>query len=437
MNNYTEAIEYLYARLPMFTRDGASAINKGLDRTIQLCEYLGNPQQHFKAIHVAGTNGKGSSSHMITSILEVAGLKTGLYTSPHLVDFRERIRVHGLPVGQDYVLRFIQQHQAFIEEIQPSFFEVTVGMAFDYFAQQKVDVAIIEVGLGGRLDSTNIITPILSLITNIGLDHMDMLGDTIPAIAAEKAGIIKQNTPIVISEYQIETEAVFRNQANVMHAPITFASEQWNIQPTKDDISPYQALEAVNLIDSSQSMDLQLDLMGSYQANNVRGVLCVIDQLRLQGWTISDEHIRLGLQQVQQRTGLMGRWQTIATAPWVICDTGHNEDGIRQVVQNLKRTPHRNLHIVIGAMKDKDLSHILPLLPKTAYYHFCAPALPRAMHASALQELASQYGLTGQHYPSVLQAYQAALNAWQPEDLVFVGGSTFVVAEVLTSLQVK
>lgn len=435
MNNYTQAIEYLYARLPMFTRDGASAINKGLERTIRLCDYLGNPQQHFKSIHVAGTNGKGSSSHMITSILETAGLKTGLYTSPHLVDFRERIRVHGLPVSQQYVLQFVQQYQAIIEEIQPSFFEVTVAMAFDYFAQQNVDVAIIEVGLGGRLDSTNIIKPIVSLITNIGLDHMDMLGDTIPLIASEKAGIIKENIPVVISEKHVETQDVFRNQAQVMQAPITFASEQWDIRPAAESISNYQLVDAINLADANHSMQLQLDLMGSYQVHNVKGVLCVVQELQKRGFMISDEHIRIGLQQVQQRTGLMGRWQTISTVPYVICDTGHNEDGVRQVVQNLERTSYRQLQIVIGAMKDKDLSHILPLLPKDASYHFCAPALPRAMNAEVLQELAAQYGLKGASHETVIAAYQAAVDAWQPSDLIFVGGSTFVVAEVLASIQ--
>lgn len=435
MNNYTQAIEYLYARLPMFTRDGATAINKGLDRTIQLCDYLGNPQQHFKSIHVAGTNGKGSSSHMITSVLETAGLKTGLYTSPHLVDFRERIRVHGLPVSQAYVLQFVQQHQAIIEEIQPSFFEVTVAMAFDYFAQQNVDVAIIEVGLGGRLDSTNIITPIVSLITNIGLDHMDMLGDTIPLIAAEKAGIIKENIPVVISEKHVDTQVVFCNQAQAMQAPITFASEQWEVKPSADNIAGFQNLDVINLVDASNSMQLQLDLMGSYQAHNLKGVLCVVQELQKQGFIISDEHIRLGLQQVQQRTGLMGRWQTISTEPFVICDTGHNEDGVRQVVQNLQRTPYQQLQIVIGAMKDKDLSHILPLLPIEAFYHFCTPALPRAMDAQMLQEMAAQYGLKGTSHETVLVAYQAALDAWQHNDLIFVGGSTFVVAEVLASIQ--
>ncbi|WP_166332132.1 bifunctional folylpolyglutamate synthase/dihydrofolate synthase [Sphingobacterium chungjuense] len=435
MNNYTQAIEYLYARLPMFTRDGASAINKGLDRTIRLCDYLGNPQQRFKSIHVAGTNGKGSSSHMITAILETAGLKTGLYTSPHLVDFRERIRVHGLPVSQQYVLQFVQQHQAIMEEIQPSFFEATVAMAFDYFAQQNVDVAIIEVGLGGRLDSTNIITPVVSLITNIGLDHMDMLGDTIPLIAAEKAGIIKNNVPVVISEMHVDTQNVFRNQAQVMQAPITFASEQWEVRPAAESVSNYQLVDAINLADANHSMPLQLDLMGSYQAHNLKGVLCVVQELQTQGFTILDEHIRSGLQQVQQRTGLMGRWQTISTKPYVICDTGHNEDGVRQVVQNLERTSYQQLQIVIGAMKDKDLSHILPLLPKDAYYHFCAPALPRAMDAKVLRELAAEYGLKGNHHTTVIAAYQAAVDAWQPNDLIFVGGSTFVVAEVLAFIQ--
>lgn len=432
MNNYAEAVAYLYAQLPMFTRDGASAIHKNLDRTIQLCDYLGNPQEHFKAIHVAGTNGKGSSSHMITSVLEAAGFKTGLYTSPHLVDFRERIRVHGLPVSQDYVLHFVQQHQAFIEAVKPSFFELTVGMAFDYFARQNVDIAIIEVGLGGRLDSTNIIAPSVSLITNIGLDHMDMLGDTIPAIAAEKAGIIKKNTPIVISEFHTETEAVFRNQAKAMQAPLTFASQMWQIQSADANTSHRQPVYAMHVKDPSLSMHLELDLMGSYQSNNLGGVLCVLQELQQQGWSISDEHIRKGLQQVQQQTGLMGRWQTISQTPHVICDTGHNEDGIRHVVKNLKHTAHEQLHIVIGAMKDKDLRHILPLLPTQAHYHFCAPALPRAMDAGVLHDMANQYGLTGTVYASVQEAYQAALDAWQPNDLVFVGGSTFVVAEVLT-----
>ncbi len=437
MNNYTQALEYLYARLPMFTRDGAAAINKGLDRTIQFCEYLGNPQRKFKTIHVAGTNGKGSSSHMITSILEAAGLKTGLYTSPHLVDFRERIRVHGAPVSPTYVLQFVQKHQAFIEQIKPSFFEVTVAMAFDYFAQQNVDVAIIEVGLGGRLDSTNVIHPIVSLITNIGLDHMDMLGDTLSLIAAEKAGIIKESVPVVISEWHHETAAVFRQQAEAKQAPIIFASEIWEVKSAPIDVVGYQVLDVTNLCKAADPMQIQLDLLGSYQTNNLKGVLQVVQTLRTLGFRIADEHIYSGLRQVQQRTGLMGRWQTISTEPYVICDTGHNEDGVRQVVQNLAHTSYRQLHFVLGAMKDKDLSHILPLLPQDALYHFCAPDMPRAMLAQELQNLAGQYDLQGTHYQTVVDAYQAALAAWQQGDLIFVGGSTFVVAEVLTSIQTK
>ncbi|MFD2597559.1 bifunctional folylpolyglutamate synthase/dihydrofolate synthase [Sphingobacterium corticis] len=437
MNNYAEAIEYLYARLPMFTRDGASAINKGLDRTIQLCEYLGNPQESFKSIHIAGTNGKGSSSHMLTSILEHAGYKTGLYTSPHLVDFRERIRVHGTPVEQEFVVNFVNEHQAFIEKIKPSFFELTVGMAFDYFAKQKVDVAVIEVGLGGRLDSTNIITPIVSLITNIGFDHMDMLGNTLTAIAGEKAGIIKPNVPVIISEKHSETEVVFREEAKNHAAPITFASDQWQVKEHVNSSSDYQELEVISRSDARQQYHLQLDLRGSYQAANVKGVLSVIDVLNTQGWHINADQVVGGLREVQSRTGLMGRWQTISNEPRVICDTGHNEDGIKQVVENLARTSYQQLHVVMGAMKDKDLSHILPLLRKDARYYFGAPALPRAMDAKTLQQMATAHDLTGSAYETVLEAYNAACEACKEGDLVFVGGSTFVVAEVLTSLQAR
>ncbi|QBQ40512.1 bifunctional folylpolyglutamate synthase/dihydrofolate synthase [Sphingobacterium psychroaquaticum] len=429
MKTYAAVIEYLFARLPMFTRDGASAIKKDVGNTLAFCEVLGNPQNQFKTIHIAGTNGKGSSSHMLASILASAGYKTGLYTSPHLLDFRERIRINGTMISEASVIDFVLTHKDFIEELQPSFFEVTVAMAFDHFAKEEVDIAIIEVGLGGRLDSTNIITPEVCLITNIGMDHMNLLGDTLVEIAGEKAGIIKPQVPVVVSEKDPAIADVFITKAQAMEAPLCFATDRRQVLSTK----LVEAGMKVNVLrlEDSQQQDWLLDLSGSYQQKNILGVLSVVDVLREQGWKINDTQIATGLSQVKTSTGLQGRWQILSKDPLVICDTGHNEDGIKEVVRNIEATPHQRLHIVIGAMRDKDLSHMLPQLPQDALYYFCSPDMPRAMPANELAEKAAGYGLKGLAYAEVPQALAAAKEQYEPQDLVFVGGSNFVVAEIL------
>lgn len=433
MNTYTAVIEYLYARLPMFTRDGATAIKKDVDNTLQFCQVLGNPHQQFKSIHIAGTNGKGSSSHMLASIFAAAGYKTGLYTSPHLVDFRERIRINGAMVPEGVVVDFVNQHKDYMEELQPSFFEVTVAMAFDYFAKEKVDIAIIEVGLGGRLDSTNIIQPELSLITNIGMDHMNLLGDTLEEIAFEKAGIIKANTPVVVSENDPALTSLFTQRAAALQAPLRFAADSLAVK----EVSRETAGQKITVVqgDSQEEKTWLLDLAGSYQQKNILGVLTVVEAMRQQGWNLSDAQVQAGLAAVQTATGLQGRWQTIAIHPWIICDTGHNEDGVREVVKNLALCSFKSLHIVIGAMRDKDLSHMLPLLPKDARYYFSSPAMPRAMPADMLQAQAADLGLHGEAYSSIGDALAAAEAAYAEGDLIFVGGSNFVVAEVLAIVQ--
>lgn len=431
MNAYNEAIEYLYTRLPMFTRDGASAFKKDLDNTIKLCAALDNPQRKFKTLHIAGTNGKGSTSHMLAAILAEAGYKTGLYTSPHLLDFRERIRVNGQLCDKDFVVDFVSTHRELIEEVSPSFFEITVAMAFDYFEKNKVDIAVIEVGLGGRLDSTNIIQPLLSVITNIGFDHMNLLGNTLAEIAAEKAGIIKRNTPVVISEYAEETAAVFLDKAALERAPIQFASDKYATQMMGVD-QDYLTVQATDT--AGHSVDYQLDLKGSYQVKNLAGVLLAVDELRKQGFAISDHHVHEALKKVQTTTGIQGRWQQLSKEPFVICDTGHNEDGIHEVLKNLASTNYDKLHFVIGAMRDKDLTHMLPHLPKDATYYFSAPDMPRALPASELRKEALGFGLNGLDFPSVTAAFDAAKNAYQQGNLIFVGGSNFVVAEVLAGL---
>jgi len=403
--NYTETTQWMFARLPMYQQKGAAAYSGKLDPVRALATYLGHPQERIKSIHVAGTNGKGSSSHMLSAVLQQAGLKVGLYTSPHLKDFRERIKINGAMAPESFVVDFIAQHKEFIESHQLSFFELTVGMALDYFAQQQVDMAVIEVGLGGRLDATNIITPEVCLITNIGWDHMDLLGHTLPEIAAEKAGIIKPGVPVVISQKQQEVQEVLISRANHLRAPIIFADQQGY-------------------------PEYACDLKGSYQKKNIQGVLGVFDQLS-QDWGITQEHIRSGLSQVQTLTGFQGRWQILSTHPTCIADTAHNVDGLTLTMHQLQSTPHRQLHLVLGFVKDKELSAVLPLLPKTAHYYFCAPQMMRALPATSLQEIAGQYGLQGISYNSVNQAFEAAKAQAQPEDLIYIGGSTFVVAEVV------
>jgi dihydrofolate synthase/folylpolyglutamate synthase len=427
--NYTETLDYLYSKLPMFTRIGEAALKKDLHNTIVLCKKLGNPQDNFKTIHVAGTNGKGSTSHMLAAILQQAGYKTGLYTSPHLKDFRERIRINGEMVPKSFVTDFVQEQKATIAEIQPSFFEVTVAMAFSYFAAEAVDIAIIEVGLGGRLDSTNIIQPELSVITNISFDHTNILGNTLEDIAFEKAGIIKKNTPVIVGEREFPSANVFVEKAGLETAAIEFASDILKA----DQVHTEPGMLVTNILKGEELLfeNLKLDLTGSYQLKNVLPVLMSALKLRELGFSITDDAIYSGLMAVKELTGLQGRWQTIGVEPTIICDTGHNVAGIREVLQNIENTKHQKLHVVIGMVKDKDIAAVLSLLPKDAHYYFCQPALERALPATSLKDKAEAFNLHGSAFETVEAALASAISKANKADLIFVGGSTFTVAEVL------
>jgi dihydrofolate synthase/folylpolyglutamate synthase len=429
--DYKTTLNYLYTQLPVFTRVGASAYKEDLTNTIALLNILDNPEHKFKSIHVGGTNGKGSTSHMLAAILQIAGYKTGLYTSPHLKDFRERIRINGQMISEQIVIDFVAKHRPDFEQIQPSFFEMTVALAFDVFAKEQVDIAIVEVGLGGRLDSTNVINPLLSVITNIGWDHMNLLGDTLPKIAGEKAGIIKPLTPVIIGEYQPEVAEVFTNKAQQVNAPLVFASEvnsKFKVQNSKENL---EYLEIDAPLSSLPALHIQLDLPGTYQLNNVRTVLSAIDELRKQGFVITDEHIIIALKQVKTLTGLHGRWEVLSRAPLTICDTGHNPEGISEVLKNIANVKYQHLHFVIGMVNDKDISKVLSMLPANATYYFCRPDIPRGLEAESIKQQAASFGLHGEAYPSVKAALLAAQAAATDKDLVFAGGSTFVVAEVV------
>jgi len=403
---YLETVNWMFSQLPMYQKQGQTAFKKDLSNTINLANHLNNPQHKFKSLHVAGTNGKGSSSHLLASVLQEAGYKVGLYTSPHLKDFRERIKINGKEVSKQFVIDFIEKNKSFFEDNSLSFFEMTVGMAFDYFAKQKVDFAVIEVGLGGRLDSTNIITPEVSLITNIGLDHVQFLGDTLSLIASEKAGIIKSNIPVVISETQPETQDVFNAFAEKNSSLIYFADQ---------------------LITKTFTTDLK----GSYQSKNIKGVVQTVNLLNKKGYKISEDNIVNGLLHSVKNTGLKGRWQTLNTAPKVICDTAHNKEGLTLAMQQLLQEKYSNLHIVFGVVNDKDLVSILPLLPKHATYYFCKPNVPRGLDASVLMQSFLDKGFSGKPYASVEEAYNTALNTASVDDVIYIGGSTFVVAEVV------
>ncbi|MFN7491567.1 MAG: bifunctional folylpolyglutamate synthase/dihydrofolate synthase [Cyclobacteriaceae bacterium] len=424
MLSYEATLEFLYANLPMYQRVGAVAYKADLTNTIALCEELGNPQHKFKSVHVAGTNGKGSSSHMLAAILQTAGYKTGLYTSPHLKEFTERIRINGVEVSKSFVIDFVERIRPAIARIQPSFFEITVAMTFDYFAQQKVDIAIIEVGLGGRLDSTNVITPLVSLITNISWDHKELLGDTLPKIASEKAGIIKENIPVIISERQEEIADVFTGKASATNSNLQFASDIYEVSSSTE--GNFLIRNRVTGLD----MNITLDLKGTYQRKNVAGVLTAIDVLLKSGFAISVDHIIQGLQNTTTLTGLKGRWQRLSEQPLIICDTGHNEGGIREVVQQIRQQKYNRLWIVLGCVKDKDLHAVLSLLPKEAYYFFCQAKIPRALDANELMNQAIAVELNGEVIADVNQAIRAAKEKSNKEDFIFIGGSTFVVAEI-------
>jgi dihydrofolate synthase/folylpolyglutamate synthase len=426
--NYPQTLDYLLSRLPMFSRIGSAAYKKDLTNTIRLCEFLDNPYEKFKSIHVAGTNGKGSVSHMLAAILQTAGYKTGLYTSPHLKDFRERIRVNGKEIGKQFVIDFTQQIKPLSEEIEPSFFEITVAMAFAWFADEKVDVAVIEVGLGGRLDSTNIITPELSVITNIGMDHMNMLGDTLEKIAVEKAGIIKQGVPVVIGESLPETRPVFENIAAGKGAPLFFASSKR--KPVDWHWENHQLVTSIEELHKTDHRVFQLDLPGIYQVKNLVTVLEACTVLNEKGWNLEDKTIQKALRHVKKTTGLHGRWEVIHISPLVVLDVAHNYDGILQLVRQVEITDHSELHIVIGLVRDKDIDKIFELLPRTATYYFTKAQIPRAFPEHELQQKGNHAGLRGISFPEVNAALKAALQNADAKDLVVVCGSVFVVGEV-------
>ncbi|EIJ39743.1 bifunctional folylpolyglutamate synthase/dihydrofolate synthase [Galbibacter orientalis] len=400
---YEQTLNWMFGRLPMYQKQGQSAFKPKLTNTIALAKHLQNPEQNFKSIHVAGTNGKGSTSHMLASVLQEAGYKVGLYTSPHLKDFRERIKINGKEISEDFVVNFIEVNKPFFKANELSFFEMTVGMAFQFFSEEKIDIAIIEVGLGGRFDSTNIITPEVALITNIGLDHTDMLGDTLEKIAWEKAGIIKSNVPTVISEYHPETYPVFEGVASYNNTTLQLASEL--------------------------NLNYKSDLLGDYQEKNIKAVVLTLRQLK--GFSVTEENIVNGLNNTVRNTGLMGRWQKLGEEPTIICDTAHNKEGLSIVTNQLSKQKYNQLHIVLGFVKDKKLTDILPLFPKNAMYYFCKPEISRGLEAEVLKEKALEYALEGVVYSSVSAAFESAKKSAGVSDFIYVGGSTFVVAEIL------
>lgn len=424
IRSYQDALKYLYENLPMFQRVGSIAYKKDLANTIKLCALLGDPQKKFKSVHVAGTNGKGSTSHMLAAVLQTAGFKTGLYTSPHLKEFTERIKINGAEVSQEFVVTFVNKIKPAIAEIQPSFFEITVAMAFDYFAQNSVDIAVVEVGLGGRLDSTNVITPMVSVITNISWDHMDILGNNLIAIASEKAGIIKKGVPAVISERQNDVEDVFIQKAHLEKAEIFFASDEYHVELNQESA-------AIDIFRNQEPVlkAVKFPLLGLYQRKNVPGVIKAIEILR-DHFSINAEQLRAGLENVVTVTMLKGRWQILRKEPTIVCDTAHNVSGVQEVMAQISGMPFRDLYLIWGMVKDKDVNNILSLLPTRAGYYFCQAKIPRALDADVLKGLAEKHGLHGMVIRDVNEAKKIALERAGKNDLIFIGGSTFVVAEV-------
>lgn len=406
---YEETVDYLYKQLPMYQRQGKAAYKADLSNTIELCQRLGNPERWFKSVHVAGTNGKGSTSHFIASILQESGYKVGLYTSPHLVDFRERIRINGNPIPEQYVIDFVEEKGDLLSEIQPSFFEWTVGLAFSYFSEQDVDIAIIETGLGGRLDSTNVITPLVSVITNIGLDHTQFLGETLPKVASEKAGIIKEGIPVVIGETQDEVKYVFEEKAKECHSQIVFGDSQPEV--------------------------ISLSGMVSYQKRNAQTATVAVKELRAVGFEISNNNLVLGIERMVQNTGLRGRWETLKQKPLVIADTAHNREGLSHTMAELKKYDARKIRIVFGMVEDKNAETVLELLPQSAEYYLCQPSIPRAKPIEKLDSLFEKNNFFKKSFSSVLEAYQSALSDSQEDDVIYVGGSTFVVADLLNFIE--
>lgn len=425
---YEETIDYLYQQLPVFHRIGKKAFKANLNNTIAICNHLDNPQQKFKTIHVAGTNGKGSTSHYLAAIFQAAGFKTGLYTSPHLKSFTERIKINGEEIPKDKVVDFVENNRSFLEDLKPSFFEMSVGMAFNYFAQESVDIAIIEVGLGGRLDSTNIISPEISVITNISFDHTDILGDTLPKIATEKAGIIKNEVPVVISERQPETEKVFIEKSLLEKADIFFAEDYFKILQFNAE-QDFLAVDILNL-SNNQRFQLKSQLLGSYQLKNILGVLKVVEVLNTKGYSIDFKAIEEGISQVISLTNLKGRWQKISNQPLIICDTAHNISGITQILENLSKLTYGKLWMILGFVSDKDISGALALLPQNANYVFCQASIPRAFDAFRLKILAETFCLVGEVLVDVNEAIDYVKGKMGEDDLLYIGGSTFVVAEI-------
>ena len=427
---YQEATQFLFEQLPMYQRQGKAAYKADLQTTLQLDEYFEHPHRHYKTIHIAGTNGKGSVSHILASILQQAGYKVGLYTSPHLKDFRERIKTDGKPIPETCVTEFVEKHSDIINKLKPSFFEMTAAMAFDYFKQEGVDVAVIEVGMGGRLDSTNIITPDLTVITNISLDHTSFLGNTKKQIAIEKGGIIKKNTPVVIGESDTETDEVFKKIAAEQNSQLTDATALYQIPFSTFSADEKQIVQVYSNGELAYR-DLKVSLMGWYQKKNIVTVLSACKKLIEKGYKIDKSNIYKGLEEVQSATGLLGRWQTLGHNPRVICDTGHNEAGIKAVVEQIKNTPFKNLHIVWGMVNDKDTDTILAMLPTDATYYFTRASIPRSLDEQLLMQKAKKYNLKGDSFSNVQKALNEARKISTPNDLIFIGGSTFIVADVL------
>lgn len=427
---YQQALDHLFSQLPMFQRIGAAAFKKDLTNTVALCEMLGNPERKFKTIHIAGTNGKGTTSHLLAAMLQAQGYKTGLYISPHYKDFRERMKINGAYITEAAVVQFVERYRAQYEKIEPSFFEITVAMAFDYFANQQVDIAVIETGMGGRLDSTNVITPLLSVITNIGFDHMQFLGNTLPAIAAEKAGIIKPGVPVVIGETDYETAPVFIETAERNKSSIEFADQ--HIRFLLKEKSPTGMLVDISEHEHVIHAGISTELYGSFQLKNLATAWYAARALQQSGFGLTEQAMLQGIMKVRTLTNLIGRWQFLKTdGPIVACDSGHNEHGLRVSLPELREIEHDALHIVIGFVNDKDLSKALALFPQDAVYYFCKPDIPRGLDATETKKQALMFGLKGETYPSVQAALNAALSTAGKRDLIFVGGSTFVVAEVV------
>lgn len=432
MQNYKETLEWLFSQLPMYQRQGMAAYKANLDNTLELDSYFGHPHRQFKCIHVAGTNGKGSVSHSIASVLQENGYKVGLYTSPHLVDFRERIKVNGEMIEADFIVGFVNENRSFFEKLKPSFFEMTVAMAFLYFAQQKVDYAVLEVGMGGRLDSTNIVSPLISIITNISFDHTQFLGDSLAKIAAEKAGIIKKGIPVVIGEKNSETMPVFLQKGMETGSALYFAEDFYGFEYALQTANESQKLQ-LNHLGKSLPNAIELDLLGHYQHKNILTVLTALDVLKTK-IELKDELILKGLSRIAENTGLKGRWQIINRNPLAVADTGHNEAGIKLIVEQIFKYPFKKLHFVYGAVNDKNIDKILALLPKEAYFYFTQASIPRALEVDVLYEKAEKTGLKGEKIPSVSKAYAKALENADENDFIFVGGSTFVVADLLKDM---